>query len=66
MMTNSQKHYLYFKAINHGKAATRPVEVFEKDAVEAKAWDRLMWYKWDRVAQEQSGSMVSVFDHEAD
>lgn len=31
------------------------------EAIEAKMWDRLLMYKWDRVAQEQSGE--SMFDH---
>jgi len=65
-MTKTQKTYLYFKAVNNGKRATKPVEVFEKQAVEAKEWDRLLWYKWDRVVQYQSGDAISVFDHEGE
>ena len=62
-MTATQKSWAYYKAVNHGKRCTKPVEVYEKQAVEAKMWDQLIWYKWDRVVQEQSGDTASVFDH---
>ena len=65
-MTKIEGHWLYFKAVNRGKPATKPVEFYEKKAGVDGSWDQLLWYKWDRVVQIQSGVLASTFNHEED
>jgi hypothetical protein len=69
-MTEAEKRAAWTKAVNNhvavGPCANDVERVFWTQAVEAKQWPQLLWFKWDRVTEYQSGSDVSTFNHEGE